>query len=62
MIEALPPGLVLILGALVIPLLPRRTASVWTVVLGIVSFIQVLLLEPGVSHQLEIFGHVHGRL
>jgi multicomponent Na+:H+ antiporter subunit D len=57
MTEALPPGLILIVGALLIPLLPRRVASAWTVVLATASFAQVLMLEPGVSHQLEIFGY-----
>jgi multicomponent Na+:H+ antiporter subunit D len=55
MIEALPPGLVLILGALLIPLLPRRLQPWLAVALPAVGFAQTLLLEPGVSHQLRLF-------
>ncbi len=55
MIEVLPPGLVLILGALVIPLLPKRLQPWLAVALPAVGFGQTLLLEPGVSHQLRLF-------
>ena len=57
MIEALPPGLLLILGALAVPLLRGRAAAVWVVVVSAASFAQVLLLEPGTSHHLQIFGY-----
>jgi len=57
MIEALPPGLILILGALLIPLLPRRWQPGLAVVLPILGFAQLLMLEPGVSHQLRIFDY-----
>ncbi len=57
MIEALPPGLVLILGALLIPLLPKRWQPGVTLVLPVLGFAQLLLLEPGVSHQLRLFDY-----
>ncbi|HSO24202.1 MAG TPA: Na(+)/H(+) antiporter subunit D [Chondromyces sp.] len=57
MIESLPPGLLLILGALVIPLLPRRWQPGLAVLLPVLGFIQVLMLEPGVSHQLRLFDY-----
>jgi len=57
MIEVLPPGLILILGALLIPLLPRRAGGAWMAILSAVSFVQVLRLEPGASHQLRIFDY-----
>ncbi len=57
MIDALPPGVILILGALVIPLLAERWRSAFAVVLPVVGFAQVLMLEPGVSHQLRLFDY-----
>ncbi len=54
-IEALPPGLVLIVGALLIPLLPKKWQPALTLVLPALGFAQVLMLSPGVSHQLWIF-------
>ncbi len=57
MIEALPPGLILIVGALLIPLLPRRWQPGLAVALPVVSFAQLLTLEPGLSHQLRIFDY-----
>jgi len=54
-IEALPPGLVLIVGALLIPLLPKKWQPALTLVLPALGFAQVLMLSPGVSHQLRIF-------
>jgi len=55
MIEALPPGLILILGALAIPLLPKRAQPFAAVVLPALGFFQLLLLAPGESHQLHLF-------
>ena len=46
MIEALPPGLILILGAFVIPLLPKRWQPGVTLVLPVLGFAQVLMLVP----------------
>ena len=57
MIEALPPGLVLIFGALLIPLLPKRWQPGVTLVLPVLGFAQVLMLEPGISHQLRLFNY-----
>jgi len=57
MIEALPPGLILILGALLIPLLPKRLQPGLTMVLPVLGFAQLLMLEPGLSHQLKIFDY-----
>jgi multicomponent Na+:H+ antiporter subunit D len=55
MIEALPPGLVLILGALAIPLLPKRAQPFAAVLLPALGLVQLLLLAPGESHQLRLF-------
>ena len=57
MIEALPPGLILILGALLIPLVHKRLQPVMAVMLPVLGFVQVLMLEPGVSHQLRLFDY-----
>ncbi len=57
MIESLPPGLILIVGAILISLLPRRWQPGFAVVLPVVSFLQLLTLEPGLSHQLRLFDY-----
>jgi multicomponent Na+:H+ antiporter subunit D len=55
MIEALPPGLLLIVGALLIPLLPKKLQPWLAVALPAVGLVQVVLLTPGISHQLRLF-------
>ncbi len=57
MIEALPPGVILILGSLLIPLFQKRFQPALTVVLPALGLAQLILLEPGVSHQLRIFDY-----
>jgi len=56
-IESFPPGLVLIVGALLIPLLPKRLQSVGAVVLPAVGFAHLLALDVGISHQLRVFDY-----
>jgi multicomponent Na+:H+ antiporter subunit D len=57
MIEALPPGLVLILGALLIPLLPKRLQAPFAVALPVIGMAQLLTLAPGFSHNLRFFDY-----
>ena len=57
MIEALPPGLVLILGALLIPLLPKRLQAPFAVALPVIGMAQLLTLAPGLSHHLRLFDY-----
>jgi multicomponent Na+:H+ antiporter subunit D len=57
MIEAFPPGLVLILGSLLIPLVHKRLQPFVAVLLPVLGFAQLLMLEPGVSHQITIFNY-----
>jgi len=57
MIEALPPGLVLILGALLIPLLPKRLQAPFAVALPVIGMAQLLTLAPGFSHHLWLFDY-----
>ena len=57
MIEAVPPGLVLILGALLIPLVQRRVQPYIAALLPVLGFAQLIMLEPAVSHQLMLFDY-----
>jgi multicomponent Na+:H+ antiporter subunit D len=57
MIEGLPPGLILILGGMLIPLLRGRWQAVATAVLPVLSFAQLLTLEPGTMYDVELFGY-----
>ena len=65
MIDALtsvPPGLILVFGALLIPLLPRdgggrpTAAKVLMLALPVVGFMQVYLLADGYTLNAEAFG------
>lgn len=49
MIADLPPGLVLIAGAVLIPLIPGAARSAWTVALPVVGLLGLVELAPG-SH------------
>jgi multicomponent Na+:H+ antiporter subunit D len=57
MIEAFPPGIILILGALLIPLVQKRFQPLLAAALPVLGFVQLLFLEPGVSHQLRLFDY-----
>ncbi len=57
MIDSLPPGWVLIVGALIIPLLKGKLQSAWMLLLPILGFAQLLTLEHGNHGQLELFGY-----
>ncbi|MEM9043075.1 MAG: Na(+)/H(+) antiporter subunit D [Pseudomonadota bacterium] len=56
MISELSPGLILILGALLIPFLPGKLRVIWVVTLPVLGFLQALSLEPGLSGQFEVMG------
>jgi len=56
-IDSLPPGLILILGAMVIPLLRGKWQAVATVVLPALGFVQLLGLDPGMYFQVELFDY-----
>ena len=55
MIEALPPGWLLLLGALLIPLLPRGLKQAWMLLLPAASLWQLLQLDHGRSAPFELF-------
>ncbi len=57
MTEVLPPGMILVLGGLLIPLLPKRWQSSVAVVLPVISFVHLLGFELGTSFQLQLFGY-----
>ncbi len=56
-IDSLPPGLILILGAMVIPFLRGKWQAAATVVLPALGFLQLLGLEPGTYFNLQLFGY-----
>ena len=57
MIDALPPGLILILGGLLIPLLRGRAQAIAAVILPVLGFAQLLMLEPGSFFHLQLFDY-----
>nr|MBT6742906.1 Na(+)/H(+) antiporter subunit D [Rhodospirillales bacterium] len=57
MIADLPPGLILIIGALVIPFLKLRLRPYFMLALPVLSLIHLLLLPDGNQAQVDMFGH-----
>jgi multicomponent Na+:H+ antiporter subunit D len=57
MIGSLPPGLIIILGALAVPFLPGRLRYVYMMALPALAAAQMFALEPGTYAQVEIFGY-----
>jgi multicomponent Na+:H+ antiporter subunit D len=57
MIELLPPGAILILGGMLIPLLHSRVKAWAGVVLPVVGFIHLLALEKGFVRTIQVFGY-----
>ena len=57
LIEGLPPGVIIIVGGLLLPLLRGRLQAAATVVLPALSLAHLLALDPGTSHHLELFGY-----
>ncbi len=57
MIADLPPGLILILGALLVPFVPAKVRRVYMLALPVLGLIQLLMLPNGMHAQLEVFGH-----
>ena len=55
MTELIPPGAALYLGALVIPLLPRKLRPVRMLVLPILGFLQLLSIDHGQFLQFSMF-------
>jgi multicomponent Na+:H+ antiporter subunit D len=57
LIEFLPPGAILILGGLLVPLLPGRIKPWAGVVLPILGFMHLLALDKGFVQTLVVFGY-----
>jgi multicomponent Na+:H+ antiporter subunit D len=57
MIDVLPPGLILILGGLLILLLRGRAQAIAAVVLPVLGFAQLLMLEPGSFFHVQLFDY-----
>ena len=57
LIEFLPPGAILILGGLLVPLLPGRVKPWAGVVLPVLGFIHLLVLDRGFVQTLIVFGY-----
>ena len=58
MIDSLPPGILLIVGGLLLPLLPGRWKSVWTLLLPLLSGLHLLWAFPeGTSLTFDLFGY-----
>ena len=56
MIEALPPGMPLVLGAALLPLVPRRARSAYLIGLPLVSFAHLWALPDDLVRELVFFG------
>src|SRR5690606_16205668 len=52
---AISPGLIILVGALLVPLLPGRLRAAWMLALPLLAFVQVLGLEQGVGGVFELF-------
>ena len=57
LIEFLPPGAILILGGLLVPLLPGRVKPWAGVVLPVLGFMHLLALDKGFVQTLVVFGY-----
>jgi len=57
LIEFLPPGAILILGGLLVPLLPGRLKPWAGVVLPVLGFVHLLALDKGFVRTLVVFGY-----
>jgi multicomponent Na+:H+ antiporter subunit D len=56
MIDSIPPGLIMIVGALIIPFVPRRLAAFGVLGISVLSLVAFWLLPEGNRGTLEIFG------
>jgi len=56
MLASLPPGLLLILGALVVPLLKGPVRAGWMLLLPVAGLLHLLVLQPSVPFAVPLFG------
>jgi multicomponent Na+:H+ antiporter subunit D len=57
MIEAVPPGMILILGALLVPLLRGWVRQAYMLALPVLGFVQVAMLPVGFVSSVQMFGY-----
>ena len=55
--SSFPPGLILIIGALLLPWLPRSLRPYFALVLPLVGFIQLLFIADGTHGLIALAGH-----
>ena len=56
MIESLPPGLLLILGGVLLPLIPKSLRSIWLLTLPLLGLIHVWVLPEDARCAVSLFG------
>ena len=56
--SSLPPGSLLLLGALLVPLLKGRVRSAYLLALPVLSFVHLILLPQGEYLRFELFDYV----
>jgi len=57
MIASIPPGLIMILGAILVPFLPSRVRGAYMLALPILGLWQLLMLDMGSFGQMTLFGY-----
>jgi multicomponent Na+:H+ antiporter subunit D len=57
LVDLIPPGAILIVGALAVPFLRGRTRAAYMLLLPVLGFAQLLLISPGVHLQFQIFDY-----
>ena len=64
MIASIPPGLIMIVGAVLVPFLPSRVRGAYMLALPLIGIWQLFSLDPGSYGQMSLFGFdlVHVRI
>ena len=64
MIASIPPGLIMIVGAVLVPFLPSRVRGAYMLALPLIGIWQLFSLDPGSYGQMSLFGFdlVHVRV
>ncbi len=64
MIASIPPGLLMIIGAILVPFLPSRVRGAYMLALPLIGIWQLFSLDPGSYGQMTLFGFdlVHVRI
>jgi multicomponent Na+:H+ antiporter subunit D len=57
MIESIPPGMLLVLGALLVPLLKGRAQQAFLLLLPVLGFTQLVMLPNGFTSSLTVFDY-----